>query len=48
MSPLWRLVRETTGKTIEAWKILDAKDIIPAADREATAKHIHQVAASIQ
>jgi len=48
VSPLWRLVRETTEKTIEAWKSLEARDIMPAADRDATDKHIDQVAASIQ
>lgn len=48
VSPLWRLVQETTEKTIEAWKTLEAKNIIPAAVREATDKHINQVAASIK
>lgn len=48
VSPLWRLVQETAGKTIEAWKVLEAKDIIPAAVREATGRHINQVAVSIK
>jgi serine/threonine-protein kinase HipA len=48
VSPLWRLVQETTEKAIVAWKTLEAKDVIPAAVRTATGKHINQVAASIK
>lgn len=48
VTPLWRLVLETTEKTVEAWKSLEAKDIVPAAMREAAERHIHHVAASIK
>jgi len=48
VSPLWRLVQETTEKTISAWKTLEARDIIPKAVRDATDEHLNQVARSIK
>jgi len=48
VSPLWRLVQETTGKTIEAWKASEAKDVMSKVVREAIDKHIEQVAASVR
>jgi serine/threonine-protein kinase HipA len=47
VSPLWRLVGETTEKTIEAWKASEAKDLMARAVREATDKHIKHLAASV-
>jgi serine/threonine-protein kinase HipA len=48
VSPLWQLVLDTTEKTVEAWKSLEAKEFVPAAIRKATQTHIESVAASIK
>ena len=47
VSPLWQLVLETTEKTLEAWKALEAKDVLSKAIREAVEKHMGRVAAAI-
>lgn len=48
VSPLWRLVQETTEKTVSAWKSLDEKEFIPANIRKAIDEHIARVAGSIK
>ena len=30
VSPLWEIVRDTVERTVEAWKRLDARDLLPA------------------
>ena len=42
------IVEETVSRTLEAWKKLDAKDVMAKALREATEKHMRHVAASIK
>lgn len=46
-SSMWDVVEDTVHKTVDAWKKLDAKDVIEKAVREATDKHIKHVARSI-
>lgn len=48
VSPLWRVVQETTEKTVAAWKSLDEKNILPAKIRKAIDDHMAKVAASIK
>ncbi len=48
VSPLWRVVQETSEKTVSAWKSLDEKEIIPAKIRNAVDAHIAKVAGSIK
>ena len=47
VSPIWQLVLETTEKTLEAWKALEAKDVLSKAIREAVERHMGRVAAAI-
>ncbi len=47
VSPLWRLVQETSERTVSVWKSLDEKEIIPAKIRVAVDAHIAKVAASV-
>lgn len=48
VSPLWRLVQETSEKTVAAWKSLEEKAVIPAQIRKAIDEHMAKVAASIK
>lgn len=48
VSPLWRVVQETTEKTVAAWQSLDEKNILPAKIRTAIDDHMAKVAASIK
>ena len=48
VSPLWRLVQETSEKTMSAWKSLDEKEKIPAKIRKTIDEHIARVAGSIK
>ena len=48
VSPLWRIVQETSEKTVSAWKSLEEKALIPAKIRKAIGEHIARVAASIK
>jgi len=48
VSPLWRVVQETTEKTVAAWQSLDEKNILPAKIRTAIDAHMAKVAASIK
>jgi len=48
VSPLWRLVQETSEKTVAAWKSLEEKAVIPAKIRKAIDEHMAKVAASIR
>ncbi len=48
VSPLWRLVQETSEKTVTAWKSLEEKALIPAKIRKAIDEHIARVAGSIR
>jgi serine/threonine-protein kinase HipA len=47
VSPLWRIVTETTGRTVENWRKLDEREEIPKDIRAAIEKQIFRVAASI-
>ena len=40
VSPLWRIVQETSEKTVSAWQSLGEKDHIPAKLRKAIDAHI--------
>jgi hypothetical protein len=42
--PLKPLVMETIERTIEAWKTLEEKDLLPLGIRDAIDKQIHAVA----
>ncbi len=48
VSPLWRLVQETSEKTVTAWKSLPEKALIPAKIRKAIDEHMAKVAHSIK
>jgi hypothetical protein len=48
VNPLWRMVQETSERTLSAWKSLDEKEIIPAKIRDAIGAHIAKVAGSIK
>lgn len=48
VSPLWRVVQETTEKTVAAWKSMQEKALIPAKTRKAIDAHIAKVAGSIK
>lgn len=48
VSPLWRLVQETTENTVTAWKSLEEKALIPAKIRKAVDEHMAKVASSIK
>ena len=48
VSPLWRLVQETSEKTVTAWKSLEEKALIPAQIRKAIDEHMAKVAGSIK
>ena len=48
VSPLWRLVQETSEKTVTAWKSLEQKALIPAKIRKAIDEHLAKVAGSIK
>ncbi len=48
VSPLWRLVQETSEKTVTAWKSLEEKALIPVKIRKAIDEHIARVAGSIK
>jgi len=47
VSPLWRIVIETTERTVENWRELDEREAIPNDIRAAIEKQILRVAASI-
>jgi serine/threonine-protein kinase HipA len=47
VSPLWRLVQETSEKTVAAWRSLEEKALIPAKIRKAIDQHIAKVAGSV-
>ena len=48
VSPLWRVVQETSEKTVTAWKSLEQKAFIPAKIRKAIDEHLAKVAGSIK
>lgn len=48
VSPLWRLVQETSEKTVTAWKSLEEKALVPAKIRKAIDEHIAKVAGPIK
>lgn len=45
--PVWRIVDETIERTVEAWKGLEEKEILPPPVRAAVGDHITVVAASV-
>ena len=45
-APVWNIVRETIAATVNAWRTLAAKDILPADIRAAVHRQIHQVASN--
>jgi serine/threonine-protein kinase HipA len=46
LNPVWAIVRETVGRTVEAWKTLPHKDLIPAATLTVIDDQIRRVAAN--
>ena len=48
VSPLWRIVQETSEKTASAWKSLGEKDAIPSKLRKGIDAHIAAAAGSIR
>ncbi len=46
-SPVWQIVQETRERTIEAWKTLPEKDLIPAATRTIIDKQIETTAVGL-
>ena len=47
-SSTWDIVDETVSQTLEAWKKLEARDLMERAVREAIEKHMQQVASSFR
>jgi serine/threonine-protein kinase HipA len=47
-SPLWPIVAETAERTVNAWKGLEEKELLPGDMRVAIGKHILAVAARIR
>jgi len=47
VSPLARLAAETAGRTVENWKALEQKRLLPAAISKAIGRHIETAAANI-
>lgn len=45
---VWDIVEGTVHQTLEAWKKLDAKDVMAKAVREATEKHMQHVASPMK
>jgi len=45
---LWDIVEGTVNRTLEAWKKLDAKDVMAKTLRDATEKHMRHVASSMK
>ena len=45
---MWDIVEGTVYQTLEAWKKLDAKDVMTKAVREAMEKHMQSVASSMK
>ena len=45
---VWDIVEATVFRTLEAWKSLDAKDVMAKALREAAEKHMRHVASSLK
>jgi serine/threonine-protein kinase HipA len=48
VNPLWRLVQETSEKTVIAWKSLEQKTLIPAKIHKVIDEHMAKVAGSIK
>lgn len=46
VSPVWELVEETASRTVDAWRTLDARDVLPATLREQIARQIERAAQS--
>lgn len=44
---VWDMVEGTVDQTLEAWKKLEAKDVMAKAVRHATEKHMQHVASSV-
>lgn len=45
---IWDIAEATVNQTLEAWKKLDAKDVMVKALRDATEKHMRHVASSMK
>ena len=48
VSPLWKIVTDTTERTAENWKTLEHRDALPKEIREAIEKQILDVAAAVK
>ena len=48
VSPLWGIVTETAERTLESWKKLDQREMIPKQIRAAIEKQILRVAAAVE
>jgi serine/threonine-protein kinase HipA len=48
VSPLWKIVTDTTERTVENWKTLEHRDALPKEIREAIEKQILGVAAAVK
>jgi serine/threonine-protein kinase HipA len=46
MKPVWDIVRETVERTLQAWKALDHKDLLPGETLALIDKQIHTAAAN--
>ena len=47
-SPLWDIVSETAERTVEAWRVLEARDVLPSPMRATIQKQIETAARSIR
>ena len=43
-SPLWEIVRDTVARTVEAWKALEARDLLPPDIRAQVDRQIETAA----
>jgi hypothetical protein len=47
-SPLFEIVSETAERTVEAWRVLEARDVLPSPMRATIQKQIETAARSIR
>ena len=47
MKPVWETVRETVELTVEAWKTLDHKDLLPSETLEIIDQQIQKISAGM-
>ena len=47
MKPVWEIVRETVERTVEAWKTLSHKELLPAETRKVVDQQIQKISVGL-